>query len=79
MNGNILAEYAGEGCRGDDDFGTGGHALNRNARNRAPATRKHRSARSPDHLLGVWGRTTSSGPNSLDFKPLPVVSERLYA
>ncbi len=46
----LLSECTGEGCGGDNDICTDSRVHRRNAENRAPVTRNHRSA----PLLGRW-------------------------
>ena len=50
INESLLRECTGEGCGGDNDICTDSLVHHRNAENRAPVTRNHRSA----PLLGRW-------------------------
>ena len=50
INEILLRECAGEGCGGDNDICTDSRVHHRNAENRAPVTRNHRSA----PILGRW-------------------------
>ena len=47
INGILLSECTGEECGGDDDTCTDSRVHQRNAENRAPATRNHRGAPIP--------------------------------
>ena len=67
INVILLPECTGEGCGGDNDICTDSRVHQRNAENRAPVTRNHRSAPSLGRWMGQDPAQYINGANTYQF------------